>query len=227
MNRLRHPPEPYLRSTTRAVAWSALFFAFLAFLTSGVTLFLTWRDGQLVRNAQTLIHEVREIVNQRRQEKGAAQPGKTDDSSGQQWKKLHERMGRIEEMVRRGDERAKYYLENLKDDFDALRKTSSSRAAEWLDEAGKTLQSAKEQIARNAPEAARKLRSLAAEMQKKAQSGLSGLKKENAPGAGRTGSATTGEASPAPRNPAAEQTEPAQPQNEAGRPDPAQTPQAP
>src|SRR5262249_14403599 len=48
-----YPPEAP-RSTTRAVAWGALLFSTLALLISLGTLFLTWHNGELVKNATML-----------------------------------------------------------------------------------------------------------------------------------------------------------------------------
>lgn len=167
MRRGRQEPEPYLPSSTRAIAWGAMFFAFLSFLMSSATLLMTYRGGELMRNLKSSSQAIQDKVKQFEKERRGSKGNKLSQEASRQWDELREKMERVEEMVRGGDGRAKYYLENISSDLENMRKLSSSQTAAWLGQLLNSMQSVRDQISNNAPEAARRLQSMAADLKKK------------------------------------------------------------
>jgi hypothetical protein len=145
-------PE-FLPSTTRAVAWGALFFSVLAFILSLATVFLTWQDGRLGKNMGIFVEELRGTFQSRAEFKETPE-------GGVRWQKLHDRFGRLEKMVKEGDERAQVHLESMRDELNSLGKYGSRKFSEWFSSAGETLGEVKGEFRKNGSEAADKLRIL-------------------------------------------------------------------
>jgi uncharacterized membrane protein YccC len=146
--------EEYLPSTTRAVAWGALFFALLSFLISGVTLLLTYKDGRLIGSVSTLLQEGRQTLDKAREKTASV------EESAARFK-VREQLDRYAKMIQDGNGQARFYLDGLKGDLERLRAYGSKETGAWLDEAAKTVETARDQLRDNAPEAARRLHALA------------------------------------------------------------------
>ena len=79
--------------------------------------------------------------------------------------RIRRRLDRIEGMVRNGDRQARYHLENLMDELQSVQELTGDKVSRWLGPAMDRMREARDQIAEDAPEAARKLRSLAADLE--------------------------------------------------------------
>ncbi len=160
MARDEEPPVEYLPSTTRAVAWGALFFSIIACCISLATLFLTYKDGRMIRNLQELTSAVKHAVGDVRK------PAAADDPTAQliDKTKMRENLAKVEEMIRSGNSDARYHLDKLMDEMRPLRDNTSRKTAEWAEKSLTTLKSARDQIGKDGPAAAQKLKNLAEEV---------------------------------------------------------------
>ncbi|MCL5271714.1 MAG: hypothetical protein M1457_14435 [bacterium] len=161
--------DDYLPSTTRAVAWGAFFFALLACVVSFVTLFLTWRDGRLVRNFNLLVRGVRENIAAVRADGAAAEaaPEAQTAPAEIETEAMGERLGRIEKLIQDGNTQARFQLDNLMDELRPLRDRVSRSGAAWVEKTIQTLQTARDQITENGPAAAERIRQLAATLKRR------------------------------------------------------------
>jgi hypothetical protein len=172
MGRRRQPPEAPgspepqdLRSTTRAIAWTALFFALVACALAGFNIVLTWRDGQLVRNFGILAAELSRVGAEWRASAGSPPDLRLDQ--------LRERVADVERLAGAGDDKAAAAADRLIDDMARLKRDADRQIGPWLDRMSDQLRAARDRIASNAPEAARLLRALGAEIQRKVDQRLS------------------------------------------------------
>ena len=156
MSRRPAPPPRHLPSTTRAVAWTALFFALVACGLSLFTLFVTYKEGRLIENAQTMTQDVRQALASMRERVKS----ESDDSDGLNWERIKNRLQRIELMVRNGDRSAPYHIDGLVEELKSVRNLTTENVSEWVDPAIEKLQAARDKVAENGPEAARRLREL-------------------------------------------------------------------
>jgi hypothetical protein len=147
-------PE-YLSSTTRAVAWGALFFAFLSLAISLATLFLTYRDGVLARNFGLMWGEVRQALTT-----SHAKPA-VDLGDAVERVKVRDQLNRYAQMIQDGDKQALYYLQSLRGDLERLQAYRPKEAEAWLAESVRAIDDAGARLRANAPDAALKLRAMA------------------------------------------------------------------
>lgn len=159
----RYNPEPDLPSTTRAVAWGAMFFAFLSFLMSSFTLLMTYRNGELFRNLKGSAEVIQQNLEKIRAEKARGGGGQGTAVVS----RLRDQLARAEGMARQGDSQAKYYLEVIRADMEKLHELSSSQSAVWLGETMKKLDGVREQVNSNGPEAAQRLKAMAESLKNK------------------------------------------------------------
>lgn len=147
-----------------------MFFALMAFLISVATLFLTWHEGKLVQNSRLLIESLDKAAqnwsDSREAKSREAETAEKTQATPPlvRWGKIREKVERLEAMIDMGDERAKYYLDNLVEELGPLRDYTSEATSEWVGEAVDTLQGARDQIRQNAPEAARRLKGLSEQL---------------------------------------------------------------
>lgn len=168
MRRKAPPTNEFVPSTTRAVAWGALFFSLLAFLISMATLFLTWHDGRLVKNSRMLLDGLDKTVQtwsasrKTGSAESAAAPSAEAEDPAQAagWARIREKIDQVRTMVDAGDDSARYYLDNLVEELGPMRDHASSATSQWVGQAVQTLQQTREQIRDNAPQAVRNLRAL-------------------------------------------------------------------
>ena len=108
MRERTQPPPDRLPSTTRAVAWGAMFFSLLSFAFSLATFSITWHDGRLIHNFQEISGDIGASFNQWRARKQAA-PGEKqgDEERNLDVGKLRDKVGQAETMIRGGDGRAR------------------------------------------------------------------------------------------------------------------------
>lgn len=139
----RDAGPPQRRSTTRAVAWSALLFSVLAFLVSCATLFLCWRDGALAHNAVMLSREVGERWGSAR----------VPSAPAINTAPLKASLERAAELVRAKDASAAYNIDAVREDVEKLRQNVGEQAGSWLATAGEKLARAREDLRENAPRA--------------------------------------------------------------------------
>lgn len=157
MRRKRQSPDEtpeYLPSTTRAVAWGAMFFAFLSFVISLVTLFLTYQDGRLVRNFQQVSGDLRAWY-------GTWSSRREESPDATQRAKIREQLDRYIGMIGEGDGQVRFYLEGLRSDLESLQAYATEDSGVWIGEARRTVEEAIEQLRADAPGAAERLRALA------------------------------------------------------------------
>ena len=190
MSRSHNYYPDYRAKGGRAIAWFALFFSLLACTFSGLALLATWNDGQLMLD---LIGSSQRIQDNWRKKKAdqtkrtskAERNGKsenamkgerTEQANGESEadhpdaipsNKIQDRLKRLEAMVRSGDVRAKYHLENFKDDLERWRERVAERSPTWLNQAIQSLGTVRDKLVEDAPEAARRLKSLAVELKGK------------------------------------------------------------
>ena len=167
------PIPDRLPSTTRAVAWGALFFSLLSFAFSAGTFFLTYQDGRLVRNLKDLSGALADQVAKARAADPAVHVESPDHSPEDtappvDAAKLSDRMGRVGAMIEEGDDRAKYYLDNLSSDLSQLREYASEKSEAWLGPAVDSINQVRADLQQDAPAAAARLRELADEVRARA-----------------------------------------------------------
>lgn len=152
------------RDSARAVAWGAMFFAFLSFLVSITTFALTYKDGVMIKNFGVLSRDAIESWDKVRTRIGEARDAeKLEQLKGEQTERIDRLKARIErlaQMAGDGDARAPYYLENLKADLGMLREYSSEKSSEALGSMTESLEKIRGELAENGPAAASRLREL-------------------------------------------------------------------
>jgi len=144
----------HLPSTTRAVAWAAMFFAVLALIISVVNLLLTW--PKLMQNTKVLVKEIEDRWESRPRDQDPAHSRLRDSLDG--------RLERIEKLIQSGDRRALPSLDVLKEDLQALRDKTAEKSSKWLSQAIDTVGAARDQLTEHGPAAAAKIRELANEL---------------------------------------------------------------
>jgi len=168
--------EPvYRENRTHALAKGALFFAFLAFLISCVTLLLCWHDGGLsggrmkglMKGLTDSAGAIRAKVHKLHPARGGGEPKEEEGGGPLSGAKLHERLTQVEAMVRRGDSQARGELDRLKADLERWRSSPEAKTPLWLSQAIQSLEAARQKLAVDAPQAASRLRELAAQLQNK------------------------------------------------------------
>lgn len=184
---------PDLPSTTRAVAWGALFFSGVALVISLATLFLTWRDGVLAKNAILLS----ESISQHWRKPAAPRPaaGKTlpkdqsatassptdpaaeatpadgveplnpNPTEAAKLLGIRTRLEELAQKVRNGDGDAALNLEQLRRELEGLNHYASDATTRWVRPALDKLRYAREQLQQNGPQAAAMLKVLANDLQ--------------------------------------------------------------
>lgn len=142
-----------------------MFFSFLAFVISVATFVLVYDDGRVVRNfgqlsgeTQQLLESVRHRMDWERDQRNATNFREEMTARGTA---IREKLSRIAVMAEDGDSRTQYYLENLKGDLEMMREYSSTQIGEKLRELTEGLESARDRLAEDGPDAARRLRDLA------------------------------------------------------------------
>lgn len=130
---------------------------FFAVISLGISLFLlltSWDNGRMLVNARALWQDVKPTIDRINAEKTAA-------GSDVQWSRLQDRIEELQGRVARGDKGALYYLDNLKRDMELMRDYTTDRSARWFEDATRTLAQAREELQRNGPAAAARLKKLA------------------------------------------------------------------
>lgn len=175
MGNEKSKPAPQSPSSARAVAWGAMFFAFLSFLISITTLLVTFDGGRLLRNLKESTLAIEETAKKFQAERATKKVEQASQGVSQslsaQWDSLCAQLERAEGMVRGKDPQSKSYIAGIKEQFEKMKGATSAKTGDWMGEAIKTLQSTRDQlISENGPAAARNLRALAADMKIKAAS---------------------------------------------------------
>jgi hypothetical protein len=166
---------------TRAMAALALFFSILACLMAGVVMLRTGPEGGGVQaNLQAFREEAGRVFGDLRArfsggESGdeaseapapeparetAAEPKIGEDESGLKLEAIKERVDEIEEQVRNKDATAGDRIDALKEELARLKEFTTGRGGPLLDQIGSALTDARDRLADDSAEAARRLRVL-------------------------------------------------------------------
>ena len=133
--------------------------------------FLVWQDGRLSDNLTGFIRDIRQSL-QRGGEAGD-EPG-----GGVRWHRLHQRIKRLEGMVKDGDGQVQVHLESMRDEMNSLRKYANETLSGWFAGADQTLGEVRSEFGEKGPEAADKLRQLSADLKMRFISSDSSRKRE-------------------------------------------------
>lgn len=128
-----------------------MFFAVLSLGISVFLLFTVYDNGRMMNNARDLFKDVKPAIDRLSEKTG----------SDLKWDRLRERVQEIQARIAKGDKSAGLSLDGLRRDLDTMRDYTSDRSAEWIQQVGKTLGKAREEVERNGPAAAARLRELA------------------------------------------------------------------
>lgn len=130
-----------------------MFFASIS-LALSVFLFVTsWDGGRLLTNARALWKDVKPAIDKINAEKP---PG-----ADVQWSRLRDRVEELRDRITTGDQGALYYLDNLKRDMELMRDYTTDQSSKWFEEATTTLAQARQDLQKNGPAAADRIKKLA------------------------------------------------------------------
>lgn len=166
-------PETYGRQPSQGMARAALFFSLLACGISTAVLFLTYKDGKLVKNAKLLSDETSKMLTEAKKKFGEA------DEGGLKWDRVKERLDRIETMIKGKDERAAYYIDVLEKDLSTMREMTSEKTSGAVGKTVEGLRDARERLGTNTAEAATRIKKLSQELAPKVRSALSDNAKDD------------------------------------------------
>lgn len=128
-----------------------MFFAVLSLGISVFLLFTVYDNGRMLENARDLLKNVKPAIDKLSE--------KTE--SDLKWDRIGERVQEIQGRISKGDKSAGLSIDGLRRDLDTMRDYTSQRSGEWIEQVNKTLGKAREEVERNGPAAAARLRELA------------------------------------------------------------------
>lgn len=128
-----------------------MFFAVCSLGISIFLLFTVYENGRMLNNAKDMWKNVQPAIDKLSEKNG----------SDLKWDRLRERVQEIQGRVSKGDKTAGSSLDGLKRDLETMREYTNTRSGEWIEEVSQKLGKAREELERNGPAAAAKLRELA------------------------------------------------------------------
>jgi hypothetical protein len=151
-------PPPDQPSTTRAVAWTAMFFSALSLLISVFLLFTCWDNGRLINNFRELWQDVKPAIDKFSEKNGVEV----------KWDRVRERVESIQEQITQGDKSAKFSIDSLRRDLDLMKDYTTERSSKWFAEMNESLAKARAEAEKNGPAAAARLKTLADQIKTRA-----------------------------------------------------------
>lgn len=128
-----------------------MFFAVLSLGISIFLLFTVYDNGRMMKNAQDLFKDVKPALDRLSEKTG----------SDLKWDRIGARVQEIQTRIAAGDKSAGLSLDGLRRDLETMRDFTSERSGEWIEQVSQTLAKAREEMERNGPAAADRLRELA------------------------------------------------------------------